>query len=115
MPLRCLENITEDERYELETALASALEILGPAETSAFSERQVKDALWEAYFDVDQAVGVLMEEKSKQEAKEKKKAGESGEESGSAAPLLGSFGTLGQDASSSELGAQTDQFIDDGR
>ena len=37
----------------------------------------MKDALWEAYFDVDQAVGVLMEEKSKQEAKEKKKAGES--------------------------------------
>lgn len=56
--------------------MAQVQEILGPEQQSGLTERELKDALWDAYFDVDEAVGVLMEEKTKRDAKEKKKAGE---------------------------------------
>ncbi len=70
------EHITDDERYQLDTALAQAREVLGNESQSGFTDREVKDALWEAYFEVEEAVGVLMEEKSRREQKQKKKAGE---------------------------------------
>lgn len=56
--------------------MAQVQEILGPEQQSGFTDRELKDALWDAYFDVEQAVGALMEEKNKREAREKKKAGE---------------------------------------
>ncbi|KDN43787.1 hypothetical protein K437DRAFT_225393 [Tilletiaria anomala UBC 951] len=82
------ENITPDERFELEAALAQAQEILGSEEKSGLTEREVKDALWDAYFDVDQAVRHLMEEKSKREARDKKKAGECTSFSGEVYPSV---------------------------
>ncbi|PWN47980.1 hypothetical protein IE53DRAFT_364267 [Violaceomyces palustris] len=63
------ENITTDEQESLAEALSLALELLGPSESSGISEREIKDALWDSYFDVDTAVGHLVEEKSRREAK----------------------------------------------
>lgn len=69
------ENISYEDQESLAAALSQALEILGPSDTSGISQREIKDALWDSYFDVDTAVGHLVEEKSRKEAK-KQKAGE---------------------------------------
>ncbi|SPO36641.1 related to translation elongation factor HBS1 protein [Pseudozyma flocculosa] len=63
------ENISSDDQYALAEALSQALSVLGPSENSGISEREIKDALWDSYFDVDSAVNHLVEEKSKREAK----------------------------------------------
>lgn len=70
------DDISEDDRAQLEDALAQLIEVLGqPGNSSGFTEREMKDTLWDAYFDVDQSVATLVEERSKREQKEKRKAG----------------------------------------
>lgn len=70
------DDISEDDRAQLEDALAQLVEVLGqPGSGSGFTEREMKDTLWDAYFDVDQSVATLVEERSKREQKEKRKAG----------------------------------------
>jgi elongation factor 1 alpha-like protein len=71
------EDISEEDRLQLEDALAQLSSLIGtPGDGSGFTEREMKDSLWDSYFDVDQALNGLVEERSKREAKEKKKAGE---------------------------------------
>lgn len=53
-------------------AYSQTLEVVGPLTTNGFTERQIKDALWDAYYDVDSAVTQLVEEKSRREAKAEK-------------------------------------------
>ncbi len=50
-------------------AYSQTLDVLGPTSTNGFTEREIKDVLWDAYFDVDTAVTQLVEEKSRREAK----------------------------------------------
>ena len=50
-------------------AYNQTLDVLGPLNTNGFTEREIKDILWDAYFDVDSAVTQLVEEKSRREAK----------------------------------------------
>lgn len=75
------EDLSEHDHAQLEAALAQLVSVIGPSGTqhdaSGFTEREMKDALWDAYFDVDQAVAVLVEERSRREARDKRKAGES--------------------------------------
>ena len=53
-------------------AYSQTLDVLGPTSTNGFTEREIKDILWDAYFDVDSAVTQLVEEKSRREAKAEK-------------------------------------------
>ncbi|UZJ52258.1 hypothetical protein CBS101457_001578 [Exobasidium rhododendri] len=69
------DDISEEDHLQLEDALARLSSLIGtPGDASGFTEREMKDALWDSYFDVDQALNGLVEERSKREAKEKKKA-----------------------------------------
>lgn len=71
------EDISEEDHIQLEDALVQLVGLIGtPGDESGFTEREMKDALWNSYFDVDQALNSLVEERSKRESKEKKKAGE---------------------------------------
>lgn len=72
------ENITEEEREQLEVALSAALDVLGPSSTSGIADRSVKDALWDSYFDVEAAVGHVLEEKSREQAAQRRREGEYG-------------------------------------
>ena len=70
------DDISEDDRAQLEDALAQLVEVLGqPGNGSGFTEREMKDTLWDTYFDIDQSVASLVEERSRREQKEKRKAG----------------------------------------
>lgn len=72
------DDISEEDHIQLEDALARLISLIGaPGDETGFTEREMKDTLWDAYFDVDQALNVLVEERSKRESKEKKKAGKS--------------------------------------
>ncbi|PWY98741.1 hypothetical protein BCV70DRAFT_201535 [Testicularia cyperi] len=53
-------------------AFSQTLEVLGPMSSNGFTEREIKDVLWDAYFDVDTVVTQLVEEKSRREAKAEK-------------------------------------------
>jgi elongation factor 1 alpha-like protein len=70
------EDISEEDQIQLEDALARLISLIGsPGDESGFTEREMKDALWDTFFDVDQALNGLVEERTKREVKEKKKAG----------------------------------------
>lgn len=70
------ESITAEERANLDEAMATLASVLGPSPQNGFTEREMQDQLWEAYFDVDQAATALIEERSRREARDKKRAGE---------------------------------------
>lgn len=69
------EDISEEDHAQLEESLAQLASLIG-GDGSGFTEREMKDALWNSYFDVDQALNGMVEERSKRESKEKRKAGE---------------------------------------
>lgn len=73
------DDISQEDHEQLEAALSQLTGVMGQpgSQQAGFSEREMKDALWDAYFDVDSAVNVLVEERSRREAKEKRRAGES--------------------------------------
>lgn len=71
------DDISEEDQLQLEESLTQLVSLIGAAgQESGFSEREMKDALWDSYFDVDPALNALVEERSKRESKEKRKAGE---------------------------------------
>lgn len=75
LALPSAENIGEDDRASLDSAYATILDVLGPPDSSnnPFTEREIKDALWEAYFDTEAVLDGLMKEA---ERRNKKKQGE---------------------------------------
>lgn len=71
------DDISEEDRGHLDDAMTRLVSVIGaPGQQSGFTEREMKDSLWDAYFDVDQAVTTLIEERSRREQREKRKAGE---------------------------------------
>lgn len=60
----------------LDAALEEVKSVLGNEASSGFTDREVKEALWDAYFDAQAVVSQLLEDKERREAREKKKAGE---------------------------------------
>lgn len=70
------DDISAQDKQDLESALDSVKDVLGQSSQSGFSDREVKDALWDTYFDVDQVVQQLLAEQEKRNDKAKKKAGE---------------------------------------
>ena len=71
----CAEDISESDRQQLESAYASITDVLGPSESvnNPFTQREVKDALWDAYFDTEAVLDTLMKEAEK---RNRKKQGE---------------------------------------
>ncbi|KAE8269739.1 hypothetical protein A4X09_0g2593 [Tilletia walkeri] len=67
------EDITDQERTDLTNALASVIEILGPSQASGFTDREIKDFLWDSYFDVQSAVAHFLDEQGKRQARALKK------------------------------------------
>ncbi|KAK0521299.1 hypothetical protein OC835_006932 [Tilletia horrida] len=74
------EDITDQERAQLESALASVIDVLGPAQSSGFTDREVKDALWDSYFDVESTTAHFLDEQGKRQARALKKQGFEDEE-----------------------------------
>ncbi|EST09005.1 Translation elongation factor EFTu/EF1A, domain 2 [Kalmanozyma brasiliensis GHG001] len=66
------DNLSPEDNDAMAEAYAQTLDVLGPIGSNGFTEREVKDILWDAYFDVDSAVTQLVEEKSRREAKAEK-------------------------------------------
>ncbi len=64
-----LENLSAEDHDAMTEAYNQTLDVLGPLSSNGFTEREIKDILWDAYFDVDSAVTQLVEEKSRREAK----------------------------------------------
>ncbi|KAK0568076.1 hypothetical protein OC861_002320 [Tilletia horrida] len=67
------EDITDQERADLNSALRGVIEIIGPASQSGFSDREIKDVLWDSYFDVPSTVTHFLDEQHKKQAKAIKK------------------------------------------
>lgn len=69
------ESIDPKDRASLDSSYASILDVLGPPESqnNPFGEREIKDALWDAYFDSEAVLNELMKEIEK---KNKKKQSE---------------------------------------
>ena len=70
------ENLEPNDRKSLESSYATILDVLGPPDSAnnPFSEREIKDALWDAYFDTETVLDDLIKEAEK---RKKKKQGES--------------------------------------
>ncbi|SJX64460.1 related to translation elongation factor HBS1 [Sporisorium reilianum f. sp. reilianum] len=66
------DNLSPEDHDAMTEAYAQTLDVLGPISSNGFTEREIKDILWDAYFDVDSAVTQLVEEKSRREAKAEK-------------------------------------------
>lgn len=73
------DNLSPEDHDAMMEAYAQTLEVIGPTVSNGFTEREIKDVLWDAYFDVDSAVTQLVEEKSRREAKAEKDRQKQGE------------------------------------
>ncbi|TKY89136.1 hypothetical protein EX895_001667 [Sporisorium graminicola] len=63
------DNLSPEDHDAMAEAYSQTLDVLGPTSSNGFTEREIKDILWDAYFDVESAVTQLVEEKSRREAK----------------------------------------------
>lgn len=72
------DDISEEDAAQLEESMSNLISVMESNGVSRadFSNRELKDTLWDAYFDVDQAFDVILEEQRRRENREKKKAGE---------------------------------------
>ncbi|CDZ96597.1 ef tu gtp-binding domain protein [Phaffia rhodozyma] len=63
------DDMTVDQRVQMDSALAHVRSTLGPQETSGFSDKEIKDSLWYYYFDAEKTISWLLEERTKAEKK----------------------------------------------
>ncbi|CAO1617504.1 unnamed protein product [Sympodiomycopsis kandeliae] len=66
------EDLEPGDRESLDTAYATILDVLGPPDSAnnPFSDREIKDALWDAYFDAEAVLDDLMKEGEKRRKKQ---------------------------------------------
>ena len=69
------DDISPEDQDALEQALLAVIDTLGEPEECGISERRMKEALWETYFDAPAAVAMLMEAQEQEEAQARKRAG----------------------------------------
>ncbi|CAO1630087.1 unnamed protein product [Parajaminaea phylloscopi] len=69
--IHTVEDIDESDRKQLDASYAVILDVLGPPQGSnnPFSQREIKDALWDAYFDTETVLDGLMKEAEKRNRK----------------------------------------------
>lgn len=68
------DDLSPEDQQAMEDALATMQDDLG-SQQDQFTERQMREALYETYFDVPGAIALLVQEKEKAEALAKKRAG----------------------------------------
>ncbi|KAG8716321.1 Hsp70 suppressor, GTPase facilitates ribosomal subunit dissociation [Ceratobasidium sp. 423] len=73
------EEMTGEQKDQMATGLAQVRSVLGDKDESGIDDKQIKDALWEYYFDVEQTISWLLDQRAKQAAAAAKKAPDQGE------------------------------------
>ncbi|KIJ56595.1 hypothetical protein M422DRAFT_22749 [Sphaerobolus stellatus SS14] len=68
------DDIPPEYQEQLETAIAQVRSIVGSESSSGISDKEIRDATWEYYFDVDKTVDWLLEEQNKRAAIRERKA-----------------------------------------
>ncbi|KZT54537.1 hypothetical protein CALCODRAFT_499747 [Calocera cornea HHB12733] len=64
--------LSESDNAKLQSACDAVREVIGPADESGIPDDEVADAVWELYFDVEQSVAYLLEQRDKRLEKQKK-------------------------------------------
>ncbi|QRV91459.1 hypothetical protein RhiJN_19477 [Ceratobasidium sp. AG-Ba] len=67
------EEMTIEQRDQMNTGLVQVRSVLGDEEESGIKDKQIKDALWESYFDVEGTISWLLDQRAKQAAAAVKK------------------------------------------
>ncbi|KAK4046543.1 hypothetical protein OIV83_005995 [Microbotryomycetes sp. JL201] len=60
------DDMTEEQAAQMASALSAVQHVLGP--TTTITDKEIKDALWDSYFDVDGTVAYLLDEQHKKQA-----------------------------------------------
>ncbi|KAM0791514.1 hypothetical protein ACM66B_005965 [Microbotryomycetes sp. NB124-2] len=60
------DDMTDEQAAQMASALSAVHQLLGP--TTPISDKDIKDALWDSYFDVDGTVAYLLDEQHKKQA-----------------------------------------------
>lgn len=72
--------MSPEDAQSLEDALIQVVDTIGNPEQCGISDRQMRQVLWDTYFDVPAAVDHLLREKEREEVHARKQAGESEEQ-----------------------------------
>ncbi|KDN50001.1 hypothetical protein RSAG8_01337, partial [Rhizoctonia solani AG-8 WAC10335] len=67
------EEMTDEQKDQMATGLAQVRSVLGSQDESGIDDKQIKDALWDSYFDVEGSVSWLLDQRAKQAAAAAKK------------------------------------------
>ncbi|CAE6365161.1 unnamed protein product [Rhizoctonia solani] len=67
------EEMTDEQKVQMATGLAQVRSVLGSKDESGIDDKQIKDALWDSYFDVEGTVSWLLDQRAKQAAAAAKK------------------------------------------
>ncbi|KAF8609529.1 hypothetical protein BDV93DRAFT_602188 [Ceratobasidium sp. AG-I] len=68
------DDMTDAQRDQMATGLAKVRSVLGDDDESGIDDKQIKDALWDSFFDVEGTITWLLDERAKQVAAAAKKA-----------------------------------------
>ncbi|KAL5641145.1 hypothetical protein ACGC1H_001583 [Rhizoctonia solani] len=68
------EDMTDEQKDQMATALAQVRSVLGSDDESGIDDKQIKNALWDSYFDVEGTITWLLDQRAKQAAAAAKKA-----------------------------------------
>ena len=72
------DDLSPEDADALEAALIQVVDTIGTPEQCGISDRTMREALWDAYFDPAEATDRLLQDKAREEAHARKQAGESG-------------------------------------
>ncbi|KAF8742195.1 HBS1 N-terminus, partial [Rhizoctonia solani] len=68
------EEMTNEQKDQMAVGLAQVRSVLGEKDASGVDDKQIKDALWDSYFDVEGTISWLLDQRAKQAAAAAKKA-----------------------------------------
>ncbi|KAJ1311278.1 hypothetical protein OPQ81_009776 [Rhizoctonia solani] len=67
------EEMTAEQKDQMATSLAQVRSVLGDKSESGIDDKEIKDALWDSYFDVEGTISWLLDQRAKQAAAAAKK------------------------------------------
>ncbi|KEP54105.1 EF Tu GTP-binding domain protein [Rhizoctonia solani 123E] len=67
------EDMTDEQKDQMATGLAQVHSVLGSNDESGIDDKQIKNALWDSYFDVEGTITWLLDQRAKQAAAAAKK------------------------------------------
>ncbi|QRW19182.1 Elongation factor Tu GTP binding domain [Rhizoctonia solani] len=68
------EEMTNEQKDQMAVGLAQVRSVLGEKDASGVDDKQIKDALWDSYFDVEGTISWLLDQRAKEAAAAAKKA-----------------------------------------